>query len=155
MDDTDEYKESFLELLRLDDLSRAAIEDRKNTIAADIRHDEAETASSYSRIKEHIRDIVTQATVNGEMKTERAQNVMEVLESSIAKPYYKQMQQAHAAYTGQNNQNIDELVKSIEMIGGMISPQKEERENDDKDAEMTLVGAMFITENGFVLNPAD
>ena len=147
-------RESFEQLLQIDGKVRTEIINHIHTKQTEAKK---ERDGSYDKLAKKIMGILITSTTNGNLSKEKSSNIYNILNSDDVRPWENDLKEIILNY--KNNNDIDELAKKIIGIGKHIEitnkPVIEDNSTTIKPSDMTLIGAMFITDEITIKNKSN
>ena len=152
--DGSEHRESFEQLLQIDGKVRTEIINHIHTKQTEAKK---ERDGSYDKLAKKIMGILITSTTNGNISKEKSSNMYNILNSDDVRPWENDLKEIVLNY--KNNNDINELAKKIIGIGKHIEittkPVIEDNSTTIKPSDMTLIGAMFITDEITIKNKSN
>ncbi len=142
MDDED-YGKSFEQLLFIDKIARDAIRQRMVNDTQTINQMRSEN-TQYRRSIDRIMGLITGSA--GILSDEEGSEIFSIIESPDMRAWESNVSNILKDYD--DDHDVANLVESIRQIGnkmGMHEKEKNIKDDNTKEGDLTLVGAMFIT----------
>ena len=146
--------ESFQYLLLIDKKARDAIIEKNRKVLEEVMNPHRK--DSHEKIVSKIHDIITKEVLHGNIAMDDGELITDLIKSHYLRAWEDDLRWYVAEY--ERNKNINALITEIKIIRKRIGlddkPTKESITTDDNitDADLVLVGAMFITGEKFDQN---
>lgn len=143
--DEDEYHGSFTELVRIDEIARRAVIERNakdHKTAAGL----GQSPSSHRKNVEKVQKILMDAMEAGKISEESVSGIYNTIALPKASPWEGRIKDCLADYD--IKKDVEHLVSELKGIRGLGLVKDDASMTTDivEDSELTLVGAMFITD---------
>ena len=144
-------RESFEHLLKIDRKAREAIREKNDQVLEYVKAIRSDKRKQYEKNVTAINQIVTDGVIRGSIARQDGRLARKIIKSANLRPWEDEIKDMLAEYRRSNDAVA--LVAGIKRKGDQIgfeeTPRPPSPTDDNKEPELKLVGAMFITGEKF------